>query len=66
MDEIRILVGTSLVLGAILGALSFFVFSLPLLAAAGIMIATILGLFMITLVLNSITYKRSMRSFRQE
>ena len=65
MDSLRFLVGTSVVLAAILGAMSQFIFRLPTLASCGIAVATMIGLFLIMLVFNNISFKRSMR-FRQD
>ena len=59
MDSLRYLTGTSVVLGAVLGLMSQFIFRLPMFASIGIAASTMIGLFMITLVLNSITFKRS-------
>lgn len=61
MESLRFLAVTSMVLGAILGAMSRFIFHLPALASGGIAVTSTVGLFMIVLVMSSITFKRSMR-----
>jgi hypothetical protein len=61
MDAFRFLISTSAVLGAILGAMSYAIFHLPAMASGGIGVSTMIGLFMIMLVFNNITYNRSMR-----
>ncbi len=61
MDSLRFLAGTSVVLAAILGLMSQFIFRLPTLASGAIAVTTMIGLFLIMLVFNSITFKRSLR-----
>ena len=66
MDSLRFLIGTSIVLGAILGGMSQFIFNLPAIASCGIAVSSMIGLFLIMLVLNSITFSRSARSMRED
>lgn len=61
MDAFKLLVVTSIILGLILGTMSCFVFHLPALVSAGIAAVTMIGLFLIMLVLNNITFNRSTR-----
>lgn len=66
MDTLRFLIGTSILMGAVLGGMSQFVFQLPMLASFGIAISSMIGLLLITLVLNSISYNRSHRFFQED
>ncbi len=66
MDSLKYLTGTSVVLGAILGVMSQFVFNLPTLASSGIAVSSMIGLFLIMLVLNSISFRRSIHDFTEE
>jgi hypothetical protein len=66
MDTLGFLAGTSIVLGAFLGAMSQFVFHLPAMVSGGIAISSIIGLFLITLVLNSISFRRSSHNYMEE
>jgi len=66
VDTLKFLTGTSVMLGAILGAMSQFVFHLPTLASGGIAVSTMIGLFLIMLVLNSISFRWSSRNFTEK
>jgi hypothetical protein len=61
MDSLRFLAGTSVVLAAILGVMSQFIFRLPTLVSGAIAVTTMIGLFLIMLVFNNISFKRSTR-----
>ena len=66
MDSLQFLAGTSVVLAAILGIMSQFIFRLPTLVSGAIAGTTMIGLFLIMLVFNNITFKRSLRYQAEE
>jgi Na+-driven multidrug efflux pump len=57
MGALKELAAVSIGLGIFLGGLSYFIFGLSKLAAAGIGIATVVGMFFIGLILTRITMK---------
>jgi hypothetical protein len=61
MGALTFLIGTSVVLGLILGAMAVFIFHLPATISFGIAVVAMIGLFLINLVFNSITFNRSKR-----